>query len=335
MANDRWTPTDGPSKGDKYEWRLPANEDQHGEQTVAPGDLRIKPKDLSLIPTKAPKRSGVQWGADGWDFENQPDSSWYVQTGPIDVSDDQVNGDSPLGDDDTKALDFTTGEHLRNETLQSIGIADTWSVQVNYEPNNLVFGFSSFGIGSTNTAKDQLRFDVVGSAANDPLRISLTETNTTIFKQYDYEGVHSTGVKISVVATWNGTDLIAYINGVETEATTKTTDNAGTMVDTDRAVVIGGRPVGITSFSGKIHSVSVWNVILTQAEVTTLQNSGSPQSIDNRFNVGNYDSANSLQHYWRCGFDANALGKDYGNATNLIDVFEDAANITSDDIVDY
>ncbi len=78
MANDRWTPVDGPAKGDKYEWRLPSNEDQHGEQTTAPGDLLIRPQDLALVPTKSPERSGIQWGSDGWDFENAPDHSWYV-----------------------------------------------------------------------------------------------------------------------------------------------------------------------------------------------------------------------------------------------------------------
>jgi hypothetical protein len=75
---DRWTPEDGPDKGDKYEWRLPNNEDQHGEQTTAPGDLLIRPGDLELIPTISPKRSGVQHGADDWNYSNAPDSTWYV-----------------------------------------------------------------------------------------------------------------------------------------------------------------------------------------------------------------------------------------------------------------
>ena len=75
---DSWTKEDGPSKLDPYEWRLPNNENQHGEQTTAPGDLLIKPKDLALVPTKSPKRSGVQHGADDWNFTNIPDTSWYT-----------------------------------------------------------------------------------------------------------------------------------------------------------------------------------------------------------------------------------------------------------------
>lgn len=75
---DRWTVEDPIEKSERYEWRLPNNEDQHGEQTTAPGDLLIKPGDLELVPTLSPKRSGVQFGADAWNFTSVPDTNWYV-----------------------------------------------------------------------------------------------------------------------------------------------------------------------------------------------------------------------------------------------------------------
>jgi hypothetical protein len=76
-----WSDVEGPSKTDTYEWRLPNNGDQHGEQTAAPGDLLIKPSKLELVPTNSPKRSGVQHGQDDWTFEsNEPSSSWYLAT---------------------------------------------------------------------------------------------------------------------------------------------------------------------------------------------------------------------------------------------------------------
>ena len=78
MANDRWTPTDEVSKTDKYEWKSPSSNTQHEEQTTAPGDLMIKPKDLALKPTLSPERSGIQWGQDGWNFDNVPDQTWYI-----------------------------------------------------------------------------------------------------------------------------------------------------------------------------------------------------------------------------------------------------------------
>ena len=75
-----WTVNDGePDKTDKYEWHLPNNDQQHVEQTTTPGDLRIKPKDISLIPTMAPKRSGIQHGWNNWNNQVEPTLGvWYI-----------------------------------------------------------------------------------------------------------------------------------------------------------------------------------------------------------------------------------------------------------------
>lgn len=63
---------------EKFEWRLPSNEDQHGEQTSGPGGLLIKPGDLNLIPTISPKRSGIQHGVDDWNITTYSDTGvWY------------------------------------------------------------------------------------------------------------------------------------------------------------------------------------------------------------------------------------------------------------------
>lgn len=78
MGNEWDINSDAPARTEKYEWRIPNNEDQHGEQTVTPGALMIKPKDLDLKPTISPKRSGIQHGADDWDFQSAPDNTWYI-----------------------------------------------------------------------------------------------------------------------------------------------------------------------------------------------------------------------------------------------------------------
>ncbi|MCI0558708.1 MAG: hypothetical protein MN733_09450 [Nitrososphaera sp.] len=78
---------DAPGKEDKYEWRLPENGDQHGEQTVAPGDLLIKPGDLNLIPTISPKRSGIQHGLDDWTLTEFTDEGVWYRFGSIEQED--------------------------------------------------------------------------------------------------------------------------------------------------------------------------------------------------------------------------------------------------------
>ena len=78
MSNDKWTVEDPLEKDDKYEWTFPSDRDQHGEQTTAPGDLIVKPKDLDLVPTLSPKRSGIQHGADDWNYTDIPNQNWYI-----------------------------------------------------------------------------------------------------------------------------------------------------------------------------------------------------------------------------------------------------------------
>lgn len=80
MAN-KWDVEDGnsaPGKSDRYEWRLPDNGEQHQAQIVTPGGMLIKPGDITLIPTLAPKQSGLQHGTDDWTVVTRPTSSWYV-----------------------------------------------------------------------------------------------------------------------------------------------------------------------------------------------------------------------------------------------------------------
>jgi hypothetical protein len=78
MAN-RWTIDDPEDqRTEQYEWRVPENDQEHVAETVPPGDLMIKPEDITLIPTKSPTQSGVQWGEDAWTVNSQPTAAWYI-----------------------------------------------------------------------------------------------------------------------------------------------------------------------------------------------------------------------------------------------------------------
>jgi hypothetical protein len=78
MADDWTINAEKPAKSEQYSWRTPKNSQEAVEQTTAPGDLNIKPGDITLKVTLSPKRSGVQHGADDWDYINQPDDTWYI-----------------------------------------------------------------------------------------------------------------------------------------------------------------------------------------------------------------------------------------------------------------
>lgn len=240
---------------------------------------------------------------------------------------------------DTKALDLGGNERLKNLTEQTFGIANEWSIQMLLSPDSdsLIFVLLEIKQQSPTLNSGMIQVAMLGNAANDPFQIILRRTSgTSIVKKYSWDNTYSAGVKVNYLFTWDGTDLLLYIDGVETAPTVKNTDNAFTFDDITRTVGVGGFAAqGDTSFAfrGQIHSTSIWNTALGQAAVTSLENSGSPEDIDNQFNVGNYSGAGNLVHYWRHGFDAGDLGKDYGSSP--IDIMEDADNISDADIVDY
>lgn len=87
-----------------------------------------------------------------------------------------------------------------------------------------------------------------------------------------------------VSVTWTGsttaTNIKLYLNG--TEVSYGTNQNGGAN-DTDAAQILRiGNSDGTTTFEGRIEETAVWNVILTQAELTALasaKNRGIPAQI--------------------------------------------------------
>ena len=239
---------------------------------------------------------------------------------------------------DIKALDFAPTEYLYNASGQKLGFANEWSIQLDVKP-----GSDSTFMGLLRTQptvadgsqSSTISIYLQGDAANDPLRIGIVSETGVLVKDFSWLNAFVVGTKVSYIFTWDGTDVLCYIDGVLTAPDILSTDNPGTVLaDHDRRVSIASVN-GSLPYTGTIHSTSIWDVVLTQAEVTALQNGGSPQSFDNRFNLGGYTSKDNLQHYWRHGGDASDIGRDYGQAAILIDVGDDAVGVTVVDIVDY
>lgn len=76
-----WTiNSNSPDKSDKYEWKAGENdEDQIMTDTVAPGDLNLRPEDIDLAPTLAPATIGIHSGVWEWSYQNSPDDQWYIR----------------------------------------------------------------------------------------------------------------------------------------------------------------------------------------------------------------------------------------------------------------
>ena len=96
-----------------------------------------------------------------------------------------------------------------------------------------------------------------------------------------------------VVLTFDGTNLVLYVNGDEKD--TNSNSNYST-VNQNGVFSIGRRDdTGSLYYNGKIDEVALWNTGLSANAVTALYNSGS--SLSASTNSGNYTSSGNLVFY--------------------------------------
>ena len=234
---------------------------------------------------------------------------------------------------DDKALSLLVSEYLLNSTNQVMGIANAWSIQILVRPNSADLNMYLMQLLSSADSQNKINILQRGTIGGDPLRIVLDDSSGVNFKDYQWNNTYSTQVKVNYLITWDGTNLLLYVDGVETAPDTLTVDNAGTMSDSTRAVSVGARTNGTSQLVARIHSVAMWSAVLGQDAATYLENSGIPENLDHRVNKGNYSFSGDLVHYWRLGLDAGDIGKDSGTAN--IDIGDNAVGIGADDIVNY
>jgi len=222
---------------------------------------------------------------------------------------------------DSKSIDFNgSDEEMRNTTAQTIGIANAWSFMMWLNRNFIFLDTGSLfelqGANSVFSVQDR----------QGAMNVTLEDSGGTLFKDYK---INPADFGLSewrqMIVTWDGTDLDIYDNGVLLVPQTKTVDDAGTMANTSREVLIGSAS-GSLFYSGLIHSAALWDVDITSA-VTEIFNSG----VATTFDLKAASFAADLQHWWRLGQVSSDIGKDSGNGT-LIDVDANSVNIDASDI---
>ena len=242
---------------------------------------------------------------------------------------------------DTKALSLDGGEWL--ETVnKTLGIADEWTIQFNLSRDNATADDYIFNFDSSSNNFSSITCIWSGATANDPIRIIARQANGNGMRDWSFDMASPPIVaaqKYSIVVVWNGAlataeSLRCYMDGIELTTITKTSTFSGNQEDAPRQVIFGDLGTNFGSLNGNIHSCSWWNKAFGQAEITAINNGGSPYTMDNRFNKGDYVSSHRLIHYWRFGFDFYSLGRDYG--LKPIDAAgTGTTNVTTADIVDY
>lgn len=303
--------------------------------------------------------NAMNWGEDGTDYVSSANLQhwWRLGHSSMDIGADSgkataidINANSSnisaadivsdAPDDtfleQTKCVDFDgSTERLANLTEQAIGVANAFTVACWFKPNATAFTQANRIVSlRRNAAGDNtIILDMRGELTNDPVRVTLADSGGTTIRDYHWESMAVQDAWNLVVFTWDGTDLLLYHDGTLTAETTQVTSGSGTLTDSaNRYTVLGATQAAVIPFSGRIHSVGVWNSVLTSGEQAELYNSGDGSTVDLGSDGVTYASSANLQHWWRPGHRYPNIGEDFGKGSS-IDVTEDADNITVADIV--
>ena len=140
-----------------------------------------------------------------------------------------------------------------------------------------------------------------------------------------------------IACTWDGTDLLCYVNGVAVTPSDLVADDSGAsvpvMADSSRQMSFGGISTlaDTDGFEGRGHSAGSWSSVLTATELLYLFRH---PGMDWRIDEGAYASKADNEHYYLAGLHGSPnIGHDYGLGSNTFDLATETG-ITDVDIVD-
>ncbi len=238
---------------------------------------------------------------------------------------------SAVGTTDSIDIDGAT-ELFTNSTAQDIGIGAVWSINIwMIKETDIVANKHCMDI-EDGTSNNRISWEVNPSLGLDDHAIFLvySSSGSSIRAQDNDYFAGEDGNWVMITLTFGGgTDLVLYKNG-SVVALDDSSGSGGTMTQTDRRIEFGDGNDSI------FYSIAMWSVELGSTEITEIYNSGDGTNFDMSSNSGDYTSSGDLQHWWVPGANqstTNAMGTDYGNASNLINLMDNATNLTvADDI---
>lgn len=223
------------------------------------------------------------------------------------------------------SIDFDGLSETMRSNASTLNIANSWTVAMWLKPEG-AFTVSRvmMQIAVSGTSQDKIQFQHFGNLVNDPLDMSLANSAGTNIKQYRYNNILQADIWQHLVATWDGTIFKTWYNATLLVPDTISIDSSGTQSGSSRVVAIGGTTSGTLKWTGRAHSLALWDTPLSAEEITTIYAGGDGSTSDIR-NV----KPNNLKHWWNLGF-AGDIGKDI-ITTNPIDVNANSLNITEAD----
>lgn len=203
-----------------------------------------------------------------WQME-EPSGSRYDSVGSNTLTDvntvTSATGIYGIGGD----FEASNSERL-TRGAQTWGVSNAWTWSFWYKPESFTGNPRIIFMGPDGGANNI----VIGITTGGKLFINLFNSSGTGFKEYaNGSSTMSTGSWYHIVATWDGTNLLGYVNN-SSQTFTKNVDNAGTMTDSSRGLVIGSTAAGTAPTDGVLDEIAIWSRALSTTEITQLYNGG-------------------------------------------------------------
>jgi hypothetical protein len=193
--------------------------------------------------------------------------------------------------------------------------------------NNWVISFWHYAETAPGVGVEQTYLDIGAGSANGirifstqaKLEVQLWDQNGSLFQHFTAtNAVTAAGLWRWHQVAWDGSTLTIHKDAATTATTLATVvDNAGTMVDTPRAISIGCSIGGANPiFDTWLSTFQMWNTTTGFVSSTSkLAVYLARNSKDLRKNFGLYAVSANLVHWWRLGASPSQPGMDYANPT--------------------
>ena len=165
----------------------------------------------------------------------------------------------------------------------------------------------------SDTGNDGWRVEHIGDGAGaDKIQASVVSSApaTTALQSNEINADAIPNIWRYIVLTKDGVDLILYVDGVSQDTSGAAVSVSGFQ---NRTLTIGATAAAGSLFNGLVHTLAVWDSVLTQDEIRTLFNHGHGGAFNLRKNQFNYGEADNLLSYYRLGLDANRSYSDFGS----------------------
>ena len=254
-------------------------------------------------------------------------------------------------------------EHLENAFRQTMGIANLWTITIWIKPKETpsVFDLSGQPLFKPD-GKGLLH--IKGLTHHNEVLIWGDRIKDSVNEEFIVvENWNADGSRVRVTrfnmaqkrqewrlfsCAWNGSNLIAWDNGIRLTDVHETVSGTGSFIMEDptmsgrsRALRLGVAYTGspftledprLVSWSGLIGPIGVWNTVLGDLELGAI--ASGTFAYDLSSNSGTYTSSGSLTHWWRLGADSAYIGKDYAPAGGNINIGVDATVTGTNIVVD-